>query len=67
MSQSKKLYRIQEFADEIGVHAQTLRNWDKRGWLSPNHISPGGHRYYTYDQLRDYLQGKYKNKFTKGG
>lgn len=46
-----KTYSIGQFAKEMGVTVQTLRNWDKSGKLKPNHVSPSGHRYYSEDQL----------------
>uniref|UniRef100_UPI000B2A1BD1 MerR family DNA-binding transcriptional regulator n=1 Tax=Shouchella shacheensis TaxID=1649580 RepID=UPI000B2A1BD1 len=50
-----KNYSIGQFAKEIGVTIQTLRNWDKTGKLKPSHIAPSGHRYYSQQQLEHYL------------
>lgn len=46
-----KLYTIGEFSKTIGKTVQTIRNWDKTGYLKPHHISAGGHRYYSQEQV----------------
>ncbi len=43
---SKKFYSIGEAAEYLGVHVQTLRNWDRQGKFKPDSISPGGTRRY---------------------
>lgn len=50
-----KYYSIGEFAKEIGKTPQTLRNWDKSNTLKPSHITKGGTRYYSQDQLNHFL------------
>lgn len=50
-------YSIGEFAKKVGVSVQTLRNWHKNGELIPSHITNGGSRYYSSEQL-DKLLGK---------
>ena len=35
----------------LGVHGQTLRNWEKSGKLKPDSISPGGTRRYNSDTI----------------
>ena len=50
-----KKYSIGQFAKEIGVTVQTLRNWDKASKLKPQHVSPSGHRYYSQQQLEYFL------------
>jgi predicted site-specific integrase-resolvase len=50
-----KYYSIGEFAELIGVTQQTLRNWDKTGKLKPSHIGKSGYRYYSQQQLQNYL------------
>ena len=52
-------YWISEFARLIGVTSVTLRAWDKADKLKPHHISPTGYRYYSEEQLQDYLGGSY--------
>ncbi len=50
-----KYYSIGEFAEKIGKTVQTLRNWDKNGSLKPSHITGGGTRYYSQEQLNHFL------------
>lgn len=50
-----KLYSIGKFAKKIGVSVQTLRNWDANGSLKPCKVTDGGTRYYSDQQLRDYI------------
>ncbi|MNL91148.1 HTH-type transcriptional regulator CueR [compost metagenome] len=50
-----KYYTIHEFSNIIGKTPQTLRNWEKRKLLIPNHKSSNGYRYYTQEQLDEYL------------
>jgi len=49
-----KLYNIGEFAELTSVTTQTLRNWDKSGKMKPAHVSSGGHRYYSQEQLNHF-------------
>lgn len=49
---------IGEFAEAIGKTTQTIRNWDKSGYLKPAKIGLGGHRYYTQSQVDNYLGKK---------
>ena len=48
---SKKFYSIGEAAEYLGVHVQTLRNWDRQGKFKPDSISPGGTRRYSAKSL----------------
>lgn len=50
-----KYYSIGEFATKIGKTVQTLRNWDKNGILKPSHVTSGGTRYYSQEQLNHFL------------
>lgn len=50
-----KYYSIGEFSDEIGKKAQTLRDWHKKGKFMPHHITEGGTRYYSQEQLNHFL------------
>ena len=50
-----KHYSIREFSKILGVSAQTLRNWDKKGTLKPHHTSSNGYRYYSHEQLNKIL------------
>ena len=51
-----KFFSIKEFANEIGVHENTLRRWDKSGKLRPHHKTEGGHRVYTDEQRDNYFK-----------
>ena len=54
---------IGEFAEAIGKTTQTVRNWDNSGYLKPAKIGLGGHRYYTQEQVDNYLgKDKYIEK-----
>lgn len=44
-------YSIHEFSKKLNKSPQTLRNWDKNGYLKPAYKSVNGYRYYTDDQL----------------
>lgn len=60
-----KYYSIGEFANQIGKTVQTLRNWDKKGVLKPHHVTDGGTRYYSQEQLNRFLGIKSKDKINK--
>ncbi|WP_128893731.1 IS607 family transposase [Longirhabdus pacifica] len=49
-------YNIGQFAKLSGKSISTLRLWDKQGKLKPHHISEGGHRYYSQEQLDQIFQ-----------
>lgn len=49
---------IGEFAEAIGKTTQTIRNWDKSGYMKPAKLGLGGHRYYTQEQVDRYLGKK---------
>ena len=64
-----KYYLIVEFANKIGKTLQTLRNWDSKGTLETQHVTEGGTRYYSQEQLNNFLglkQGKQLNIKTIG-
>ena len=50
-----KYYSIGQFAKEIGKTTKTLRNWEKEGKLKPARIEQSGYRYYSQEQLDDFL------------
>jgi putative resolvase len=52
------MYSIGQFAKEVGVTVQTIRDWDKKNILKPSRVSSGGHRYYSEEQLNEVLQTK---------
>ena len=60
-----KLYSIGEFAKKIGRTEQTLRNWDKTDKFKPYHVSVGGTRYYSQNQLNHFLGIKGEKEINK--
>ena len=60
-----KYYKTGDFAEQIGVTPVTLRKWEQSGKLIPHHRSPTGYRYYSEEQLKDYLDSKVATE--KGG
>ena len=53
----EKLYKIGEVADLLGVHEDTLRNWEKEGYIKPERIGKRGDRRYTAEHVRE-IKGK---------
>lgn len=53
--QDVRFLTVDEFAKRIGVHAQTVRQWDKTGVLLPHHKTPSGRRLYSEKQVIDYF------------
>jgi excisionase family DNA binding protein len=51
---------ISKAAKELGVSQNTLRRWEERGYITPER-TPGGHRKYDLDKLKDFYQ-KYGKK-----
>lgn len=50
-----KYYSIGKFSDLIGKTPQTLRDWHKKGSFIPGHVTDGGTRYYSEEQLNHFL------------
>ena len=48
-------FSIHKFSKIIGRTPQTLRNWEKAGYLTPHHKGPNGYRYYSRQQLDEVL------------
>ena len=48
-------YSICEFATLIGKTPQTLRDWNKKDSFIPQHVTDGGTRYYSQEQLNHFL------------
>lgn len=55
-----KIISIGKAAEILGVHVQTLRNYEKSGRLKSDSLSPGGTRRYNLDTI---LAAKKKLKF----
>lgn len=60
-----KYYSIGEFSNRIGKTIQTLRNWDKKNILKPSHVTQGGTRYYSQEQLNHFLGLKSEKQINK--
>ena len=52
---SSKLLTISQTAKMLGVSIQTLRRWDDANKLSPIRKSVTGNRYYTRDDIDNYM------------
>lgn len=50
-----KYYSIGGFSSLIGKTPQILRGWNKKGSYMPQHITEGGTRYYSEEQLNHFL------------
>jgi putative resolvase len=50
-----KYYSIGEFSKLIGKTPQTLRDWNKKDIFLPQHVTDGGTRYYSQEQLNHFL------------
>ena len=48
-----RVYKIREFAKMLNVSMQTLRNWDKNGFLKAYRTS-GNVRFYTDEHLEEF-------------
>jgi len=48
----EKKYRISEVAELLGVHEDTLRNWEREGHIKPERIGKRGDRRYTTKHIR---------------
>jgi len=52
-----ELLTISKAAKKLGVHPNSLRNWEKRGLIKPVRL-PGGQRRYSMDELNRLLQSR---------
>ena len=53
-----ELISIGKFAKQVGVTPTTLRRMHESGELIPTHITNGGTRYYSTEQLRQFQKSK---------
>lgn len=53
MKRETKNYRLNEFAQLLGVSVYTLQRWDRVGILKAKR-SPTNRRYYTYEQYLEF-------------
>jgi len=57
-----KYYSSKTVTQILGVTAQTLRNWDKKGKLKPSYVKSNGYRYYSEDSILSYTQERKTKK-----
>lgn len=51
----EKYLSIGKFAKALGVTTQTVRNWAESGKVVPHHVTASGFRYYSQEQVYQYL------------
>lgn len=61
-----ELLSIGKFAKRVGVNVVTLRRMEKSGELIPFHVSSGGTRYYSIEQLKYFGKTSNENKLVVG-
>ena len=61
-----ELMSIGKFAKKVGVNVATLRRMDASGYLKPYHVSKGGTRYYSTEQLKYFGDTQQKAKLVVG-
>lgn len=49
---SDEFMTAKELAKKVNVHPLTITRWVKSGQLKPHHISPGGRKYYSEEQVK---------------
>ncbi|MFC1576074.1 helix-turn-helix domain-containing protein [Candidatus Omnitrophota bacterium] len=55
-----RILSISEAAEYLGVFSLTLRNWEKKGFLS-SFRTPGGHRRFKKSELDKIINGNNNN------
>lgn len=58
--QPKEYLRVSEASKLLGVHANTLRNWDKQGLLKPVRVGPRNERRYKREDIQKFLEASGK-------
>lgn len=61
-----QLISIGKFAKKVGLTTASLRRMHKSGECVPYHITKGGTRYYSLDQLKDFSTADKKEKLVIG-
>lgn len=56
--QPKEYLRVSEASKLLGVHANTLRNWDKQGLLKPVRVGVRKERRYKREDVIKLLEQK---------
>lgn len=58
MAEKEKFLTSGQASNLLGIHQDTLRNWDKAGKLKPHHVSATGYKYYTLSQIESIAGAK---------
>lgn len=53
---SGRLFLTQDVARRCNVSAQAVRQWGDRGWLTPDHVTPGGVAVYYAEAVEDFAR-----------
>ncbi|ARE89747.1 MerR family regulatory protein [Clostridium formicaceticum] len=61
-----ELMSIGKFAKRIGVNVVTLRRMEAKGEFTPAHVSSGGTRYYSTEQLKQFSKTSNVQKLVIG-
>lgn len=61
-----ELMSIGKFAKRVGVNVVTLRRMEAKGELIPAHVSSGGTRYYSTEQLKHFCNTSNTQKLVVG-
>ena len=61
MATKKKLLKIREAAEILGVNPETLRRWDRDGSFKAIRIGKRGHRMYDKTEIANLIE-KQKSK-----
>ncbi|NFF71704.1 IS607 family transposase [Clostridium botulinum] len=61
-----ELMSIGKFAKRVGVNVVTLRRMEAKGEFLPAHVSSGGTRYYSTDQLKYFGKERNAHKLVVG-
>lgn len=54
--QPKEYLRVSEASNLLGVHANTLRNWDTQGILKPIRVGPRKERRYKREDVIKFME-----------
>lgn len=61
-----ELVSIGKFAKMVGVTTTTLRRMHQKGNFIPHHVTKGGTRYYSMDQLKEFSNAPKTEKLVVG-
>lgn len=55
VAEEEKFFTSGETAKLLGVSQDTLSRWGKKGTFMPHHVLPNGYRFYSEEQINDFL------------